>query len=195
MLKRFVAFALVALLGAGSVPAATWNVDVSHSSIDFSVSHLVIAKVRGGFDQFSGVIEFDGENWDKASTTWTVDVATINTRDADRDAHLRSADFFEVEKYPSMTFTSKKVIPGEGNSFKLVGDLTIKGVTREVTFDGEFRGVIADPWGNTRAGFSAETTIDRKDFNITWNKVLDAGGLTVGNKVDIKIDVEAIKQQ
>jgi polyisoprenoid-binding protein YceI len=194
MLKRLVAFTLVALLGAGSVPAATWNVDVSHSSIDFSVSHLVIAKVRGGFDQLSGVIEFDGENWDKASTTWTVDVATINTRDTDRDAHLRSADFFEVEKYPSMTFTSKKVIRGEGSNFKLVGDLTIKDVTREVTFDGEFRGVITDPWGNTRAGFSAEATIDRKDYNITWNKVLDTGGLTVGNKVDIKIEVEAIKQ-
>lgn len=193
MLKRTVVLALVVLFAAASVPADTWNVDKSHSSVDFTVSHMVISKVRGGFDDFEGVIKFDGENWDKASTTWTIQVASIDTEDEKRDEHLRSGDFFEVEKFPTMTFESKEVVNTEGGDFRLTGDLTIKGVTKEVTFDGEFRGVVNDPWGNTRAGFSAVTSIDRKDFGITWNKTLDQGGLAVGNEVDIRIEVEAIK--
>ena len=193
MLKRIIAFTLVGMLGAASVPAATWNVDRSHSSIDFTVSHLVISKVRGGFGDFEGTIAFDGKNWEEASTTWTVQVASIDTKDADRDDHLRNPDFFDVEQFPKMTFVSKKVVNTDGGKFELIGDLTIKDMTKEVTFEGEFRGVIDDPWGKTRAGFFAETTIDRKDFNITWNKTLDAGGLAVGNDVDIRIEVEAVK--
>ena len=183
----------VALVLSGQ--AATWNVDKAHSSIGFKVSHMVISKVNGNFKQFDGTIEapmMDEKKLDleNSAVSMTVDVASIDTDNEDRDKHLRSEDFFDVVQYPSMTFVSKEVIPQEGNKFKLVGDLTIKDVTKEVTFDGTFNGVVTDPWGNTKAGFSAETTINRQDFNVEWNKTLDAGGLVVGDDVEIMIEME-----
>jgi polyisoprenoid-binding protein YceI len=122
-----------------------------------------------------------------------IQVASIDTDDKKRDDHLRGADFFDVEKFPAMTFKSKKVIPGEDGKFQLLGDLTIKGITKEVTFDVEFNGAIKDPWGGTRAGFSAGTSINRQDFGISWNKALDTGGLMVGNTVNITMEVELVK--
>jgi polyisoprenoid-binding protein YceI len=192
MLKRLLAATVVLSLATG-VSAAEWKIDRSHSSVNFQVSHLVISKVNGNFQEFEGTITFDGENFREASTDWTVQTASISTDDEKRDNHLRSDDFFNAEKYPSLTFVSTEVIPGEGNQFKIVGDLTIRGITKQVTFDCVFRGTVQDPWGGTRAGFTANATIDRKDFDVKWNKVLDTGGLTVGDEVEITIEVEAIK--
>ena len=184
--------ALVLMLSV-SAGAAEWNIDAPHSSVGFSVRHLVVSKTTGHFSDFSGTVNFDGENVAGGTAEWTIQVASIDTDDKKRDDHLRGADFFDAEKFPTMTFKSSKVIPGEDGSFQLVGNLTIKDVTKEVTFDVEFNGVINDPWGGTRAGFSAGTKIDRQDFGMSWNKALDAGGVVVGNTVSIMIEVELVK--
>ncbi len=181
------------LILAATSNADNWSVDVAHSSIGFSVRHMVVAKTTGKFNDFEGTVQFDGKNIEKGSASIAAQVASIDTDDQKRDDHLRSADFFDVEKYPSMSFKSKKVVKGEGNEFQLVGDLTIKDVTKEVTFDCEFHGLVTDPMGNTRAGFSAETSIDRQDFNVKWNKTLDAGGLVVGNEVTVNLEIELVK--
>ena len=190
MYKRVAPTVLAIAVLASGVDAAEWTIDRAHSSINFSVRHLVISKTNGRFHDFDGKIVFDGENWDKAGAEMTVQVASVDTDNSDRDDHLRGADFFDVDKHPVMTFKSKKVAKGEGKAFTLVGDLTIKGVTREVTFDCEFHGV-AEFMGTKKAGFTAETTIDRKDFGMTWNRVLDAGGVAVGNEVKITLEIEA----
>ncbi len=195
MLKKIFALTLALAVTAAAVQAQTWSIDKAHSSLGFSVRHMVISKTTGQFSDFEGTLNFDGKNLAAGSVTVTAQMASIDTDDGKRDEHLRSADFFDVEKFPTMTFESKRVIPGEGNDFELTGDLTIKGVTKEVTFDGEFHGAMKDPWGNTRAGFSAETTINRQEFGITWNQTLDAGGLLVGNDVDINVEMEFVQQQ
>lgn len=193
MLKRIAFFALVFALATGAAKAATWQIDVVHSNIGFKVSHMVISKVSGKFDDFQGTVEFEKGQLADASAVVTVKMASIDTDDEKRDDHLRSADFFDVEKFPTMKFVSTKVIPGEGNKFQLVGELTIKDVTREVTFDAEFNGVATGFGGERRAGFSAETTINRQDFNVEWSKTLDAGGLVVGDDVDLEIDIELVE--
>lgn len=195
MFKKMFPVILSVVFAAMAVQAQTWSIDKPHSSLGLSVRHMVISKTTGKFSDFDGVLNFDGKNLAAGSVTVTAQMASVDTDDKKRDEHLRSADFFDVEKFPTMTFESKRVVPGEGNDFKLIGDLTIKGVTKEVTFDGEFNGVMEDPWGNTRAGFSAETTIDRQEFDITWNNTLDAGGLVVGDDVDIQVEMEFIQQQ
>lgn len=177
-------------MAAMNVSAAQWNIDKAHSSVSFTVKHLVISKVRGSFGDFSGVINFDGKDLAGSSVEMKVVVGSIDTDNKNRDDHLRGADFFNVEKYPEMTFKSTKVIKGEGDSFKLVGNLTIKDVTKEVTFDCEYNGS-AEFMGTQKAGFSAKTTIDRQDFGITWSKALDSGGLVVDNDVVINIEIEA----
>ena len=192
MLKKISILMLAFVFMALSASAQNWEVEKVHSSVGFSVKHLVISKVKGNFKDFSGTINFDGKNWDKASAEMTVMMGSVDTDDEKRDAHLKSADFFEAEKFPEMSFKSKKVIKGEGTAFKLVGDLTIRGVTKEVTFDCEFNGVV-DFMGTTKAGFSAKTKINRQDFGITWNKTLDAGGVVVGNEVEIYLELEANK--
>jgi len=190
MLKHMVAAIVVLGLLSGGAGAADWTIDKAHSSINFSVRHLVISKTNGRFHDFDGEISFDGENWDKANAEMTVKIASIDTDNKDRDDHLRSPDFFDAAKYPDMVFKSKKVVKGEGKRFQLIGDLTIKDVTREVTFDCEFHG-IAEFMGTKKAGFTAQAKIDRKDFGMTWNKVLDAGGVAVGNEVTITLEIEA----
>ena len=184
---------MLLLAFAGLAKAETWNIDLPHSSVGFSVRHMVVTKTHGKFNDFTGLINFDGKNPEKGSVELTVQIASIDTDNKKRDDHLRSADFFDVEKFPTMTFKSKKVIKGEGNKFKLIGDLTIKGITKEITFDCEFNGIVSDPMGNTRAGFSAHAKINRQDFKITWSKSLDAGGLVVGNQVTINLEIEVIK--
>jgi len=193
MIRKSIALVLfVAFLGT-FVQAEEWNIDKAHSSIGFSVRHLVVSKTRGDFDEFTGMMNFDGKNLEAGSVEFTIQTTSIDTDNEDRDKHLRSDDFFSVEKFPEMVFKSKKIVKGDGDSFKLIGDLTIRDVTKEVTFEVEFNGVVTDPWGGTRAGFSAESTIDRKDFNITWSKTLDGGGLVVGDDVKIIVEVEWIK--
>ena len=193
MFKYLFSFLALVLMLSVSAGAAEWNIDAPHSSVGFSVRHLVVSKTTGHFTAFSGTVSFDGQNVAGGSAEWTIQVASVDTDDQKRDDHLRGADFFDAEKFPAMTFKSTKVIPGEDGSFQLVGDLTIKGMIREVTFDCEFNGVISDPWGGTRAGFSAGAKIDRQDFGMTWNKALDTGGVVVGNTVNIMIEVELVK--
>ena len=195
MTRALVSVVTAVLLFATGISAAEWGIDKAHSSIGFSVRHMVVSKTRGEFKDFTGKVQFDKDNLAKGTAQFTIQAASINTDEPERDKHLKSSDFLDVEQFPTITFVSKKVIPGKGNDFSLVGDLTIKGITKEVTFDCEFSGIVDDPWGNTRAGFSAETTINRKDFNVKWSKKLDNGGLVVGNDVDISLEIELIKKK
>jgi polyisoprenoid-binding protein YceI len=169
-----------------------WELDASHSGIHFSVRHMVVAKVRGQFEKWEGSLELDTNDLAKSSVSVTIDAASIDTKDAKRDEHLRSADFLDTAKFPSLTFKSKRV-EAAGEKLKIAGDLTIHGVTREVILDAEFAGRAKDPWGGERAGFSATTRVDRKDFGLVWNVALEAGGILVGDHVDIGIEVEAKK--
>ena len=189
--KSAIAIALIML--ASSISAAQWEIDKPHSSVGFTVRHLVVSKVNGTFGDFKGSIEFEPGNFEKGRVEMTVQIASIDTNEPKRDAHLRSGDFFDAENFPTMTFVSKRVHDIEGDSFKMTGDLTIRGITKEITFDCEFNGLIADPWGNTRAGFSAASKLNRQDFDVKWNQTLDAGGVVVGDEVTINIELELTK--
>jgi polyisoprenoid-binding protein YceI len=171
-----------------------WEIDSSHSSIHFAVRHLMIAKVRGQFSKWTGTLEAPDGDLRKAGLTVTIDAASIDTGVADRDAHLRSADFFDVEKYPEATFTTVDTKREGSGRFELHGLLTIKGITQPVMLTVEEAGRAADPWGNTRAVFSAKGAISRKDFGLTWNQALETGGVMVGDHIEIEIDIEAVKQ-
>ncbi|HWR82753.1 MAG TPA: YceI family protein [Candidatus Deferrimicrobium sp.] len=193
-MRKRLAGALVVMMSLATVGRAEkWEIDKTHSAVGFNVRHMVVAKVPGYFRDFVGFINFDGQNLETGIVEFTVQMASIDTDNENRDEHLRSADFFDAAKFPSAVFKSRKVIKGEGSSFKLVGDLTMKDVTKEVVFECEFNGVVTDPWGNTRAGFSAQTKINRQDFNVTYSKKLDTGGLIVGDDVNIMLDIEAVK--
>ena len=172
----------------------TWNLDASHSSIHFSVRHLVIAKVRGQFTRWSGAFTVEDGDFSRAKVTATIDASSIETGVADRDKHLKSADFFDVASFPEIKFESTRIEAAGKEHWKLIGNLTIHGVTREVTLQVEHSGQAKDPWGNQRLGFAAKTSIERKEFGLTWNQVLDAGGVMIGERVDIEIDLEAVHQ-
>ena len=174
------------------IPAGTWVIDPSHSEVAFSVRHLMVSKVKGNFETFEGTITI-GENPLDSSVTAEVDLGSINTRDEARDGHLKSADFFEVESHPKLTFASTSVI-ADGDDYKVTGDLTIKGVTKQVVLDLEFNGVHPDPWGGTRSGFSAETEISRKEFGVDFEIPMDGGGVVVGDKIKVLLEVEAVLQ-
>ena len=176
------------------VPApGSWAFDPSHSHLEFTVRHMVVGKTRGRFAGFTGSIVV-GEETAESSVHLEADTATIDTRDEGRDAHLRSADFLDVENYPKLTFASTSVA-GEGTSWTVVGDLAIKDVTKSVGVEVVLEGVIdKDPWGNARVAFSGETEINREDFGLTWNVALDTGGVLVGKTVKISFEVEAVKQ-
>ena len=169
----------------------TWNVDASHSSIGFSVRHLMVSKVRGRFGAFSGSVTIT-PNPLESHLEASVDLGSVDTSDVARDEHLRGADFFDVENFPTMTLKSTKIVEKSGD-YELTGDLTIKGVTRSVTFELEFEGTGQDPWGATKAGFSAETEINRKEWGLEWNVALEAGGVLVGEKVKIQLDIQLVK--
>src|SRR5688572_20228745 len=169
-----------------SAPALTaWTIDAAHSQVGFAVKHLMIATVRGRFSSVSGTVEFPEGDYKDARADVTIDAASIDTREEKRDAHLRSADFFDVEKFPTLAFKSRRVQAISGDTFQLVGDLTIRDITREVVLDVEVEGFQKDPWGNRRAGFSASTKVNRKDFGLTWNQALETGGLLVGDEIKI----------
>jgi polyisoprenoid-binding protein YceI len=170
-----------------------WEIDSSHSGIHFSVRHLVIAKVRGQFSRWSGALVVPDGDFSRATLEATIDPSSIETGVADRDTHLKSADFFDVAQYPEITFTASRIEP-KGDDFRLHGALTIKGITREIALEVEPLGQVKDPWGNQRAAFSAKAAIDRKDFNLAWNQVLETGGLAVGERVNLEIEVEAVRQ-
>lgn len=171
-----------------------WEIDSSHSGIYFSVRHMVIAKVRGQFSRWSGTVSAQDGDLNVATVDVVIDASSIDTGVADRDAHLKTADFLDVSSHPDITFHSTTTDDLGDGQLRVAGNLTIRGVTRPVTLDVEFAGRGKDPWGNERAGFNAKARIDRKDFGLTWNQVLEAGGVLVGDRVDIEIEVEAVRQ-
>ncbi len=175
---------------ATQLPTGTWNIDPTHSRIGFSVRHLMIAKVRGSFKTFSGAVTVP-ENPLEASLRVTIDPSSIDTGDENRDAHVRTSDFLDVEKYPNAEYVSTAVRPS-GDDYVVEGDLTFRGVTRPVELELEFNGVVTDPWGNTRAGFTATTEVNRRDFGVDFSAALEAGGVMVGDKVSLSIDVEVV---
>ena len=171
---------------------AQWNIDPTHTSAEFSVRHMMITNVRGKFETVSGVINFDEANPAASSIDVTIDVNTVNTGVADRDNHLRSADFFDVEKFPTITFKSTNVQLNSDNSAKVTGDLTIRDVTRSVVIEGEYLGQHKTPFGTTITGFNGNTQINREDFGLTWNVALETGGVLVGKDIKIALEVEAV---
>lgn len=179
--------------GLEALTPGTWTVDPAHSSIGFIARHLMVTKVRGQFADFAGTITV-GDDLLVSSVEAVAEVASVTTGDAGRDAHLLSADFFDVEHHPQLTFRSTGITP-RGTDYVLHGELTIKGVTRPVDFDLSFDGVATDPWGNTKAGFTAETVVNRKDWGLVWNVALETGGVLVSEKVTLQLDIQAARVQ
>jgi polyisoprenoid-binding protein YceI len=171
----------------------TWKIDSAHTAVEFSVRHLMITTVKGRFSEVSGTVTSDDSDPARGDVDITINAASIDTREPQRDAHLRSADFFDVEKFPTLTFRSERIEAVKGDRFTLVGHLTIHGVSREVVLDVAAEGRVKDPWGGDRAGFSATTAIKRSDFGLMWNQLLEAGGVAVGDEIKIAIDAELVK--
>lgn len=191
-----IAFLVLILVGGWSIRAQAdsgrWNVDPEHSTVEFRVAHMVVSKTTGYFTDYQGYIDMDSEAGTVKTIEATIKTASVTTKHEKRDAHLRNADFFDVEKYPTMTYRMKHY-KKTADGYEAVGELTLRGVTKDVTLTGNFNGVAKDPWGNLRAGFNAEGKLNRKDFGMVWSKTLDGGGLVVGDEVLIKLDIECIK--
>lgn len=173
----------------------TWDIDPTHSGAEFKVKHLMIATVKGALPVTSGTIVQDLDDPTRTTIEAVLDATGIDTRTADRDAHLRSADFLDVENHPTIKFVSTAVEQVDGETFRVTGDLTIRGVTKPVTLDVEFEGRAVDPWGNTRAVASATTTIDRREWGLTWNQALETGGILVGDNVKVALNVQGVRRQ
>jgi polyisoprenoid-binding protein YceI len=192
-MRRCVIFtlAVTTLLWPAFGRATTWEIDPAHTSAHFAIRHLMISTVRGDFGKVAGVVNLDENDLTKSSVEATIDAASINTRVADRDKQLRGPDFLDVEKYPTITFKSKKVEQAGDSQFKVTGDLTLHGVTKEVVLDVEGTPTpVQDPMGRTKMGGTATTKINRKDFGIQWNRALETGGVVVGDEVTVTIDIE-----
>jgi polyisoprenoid-binding protein YceI len=179
---------------AAGAETARWDIDPDHSAIEFRVAHMVVSKTSGRFTDYQGFVEMDADAKTLKSIEATIKAGSIDTNHDKRDAHLRNADFLDVEQFPTMTYKMSQY-QKQGDTYTIIGDLTLRGVTKQVTLSATFNGVTKDPWGNTRAGFSADGTLNRKDFGMVWNKVLDSGGLVVGDEVHIHLDIECIKAQ
>ena len=171
---------------------ARWSLDPEHSTIEFRVTHMVVSKTTGRFTDYIGVIDMDAEAGTVAAIAVTIKAGSVNTNHEKRDTHIRNADFLDVEHFPTMRFKMKSYKKTAEN-FTAIGDFTLRGVTREIILAGRYNGAAKDPWGNTRAGFSAEGKLNRKDFGMVWNKTLDSGGLVVGDEVQIRLEIECIK--
>jgi polyisoprenoid-binding protein YceI len=171
-----------------------WTLDLTHSTVGFTVRHMVVAKVRGHFSKFSIDLNYVPENPLASSVNAVIEAASIDTKVEQRDNHLRSPDFFDVANFPTLTFASTSVKKTSDEGFEIQGNLTIRGITKPVTLEVEGGGLAKDPWGNTRTGFSAKTSILRKDFGLTWNQALETGGVLVGEKVEIELDLEVVQQ-
>jgi polyisoprenoid-binding protein YceI len=180
--------------GVVRVPTGTWKVDPTHSSVAFEVKHMMIATVRGHFREFEGTIE-TAEDIADSRAYGTVNVASIDTGNADRDAHLRSPDFFDVERFPETRFESTRIEPLGGPNFRMTGNLTLRDVTREVEMDATVQGAGVDPWGNERVGVAVRGTVNRTDFGLRWQQMLESGGFLVGEEVGILIDISAVRSE
>jgi polyisoprenoid-binding protein YceI len=170
-----------------------WNIDSAHSGINFSIRHMVVSKVRGRFGKFAGNLDLDDADLTKSTLTVTIDASSVDTGVGQRDDHLRAPEFFGVEQFPELRFHSKRIERLGKDAYRVTGDLTIRDVTGEVALDVEYGGQGKDPWGNERVAFSAKAAIDRTDFGLKWNQVLEAGGVLVGEKVQIELDIQAVK--
>ncbi|MCU1685272.1 MAG: YceI-like protein [Amycolatopsis sp.] len=170
-----------------------YDIDPAHTRIGFVARHAMVTKVRGGFNEFTGSFDIDGDNPAASTAKLTIKTGSIDTRNADRDAHLRSGDFLQLDEFPEINFVSTGVNQTSDTAFDVTGDLTITGVTKSVTVEFDYEGTAKDPYGNTRIGFEGSATISRKDFGITWNAALDTGGVLVGDKVVLEFEVSAIK--
>jgi polyisoprenoid-binding protein YceI len=177
---------------AAHAEPARWNLDLDHSTIEFRVAHMIVSKTTGRFMDYAGFIDMDAEAGTVKAIEVTIKAGSVNTNHEKRDAHIRNVDFLDVEHYPAITFKMKSYKKAT-EGFIAVGDLTLHGVTKEVILAGQYNGSTKDPWGNTRAGFSAEGKLNRKDFGMIWNKTLDSGGLVVGDEIQIRLDIECIK--
>ena len=191
---RLLLATLLAVGPASSSQADSWKVDPAHTTVGFSVSHL-FTSVQGRFDRFEGTIAFDPANSEATVVRGSVEAASINTNNAKRDKHLRSDEFFDTEKYETLHFESTNATVTEGRNGKIAGNLTIHGITRAVVLDVKFLGRGKDPWGNERAGFRAELTINRHDYGLNWNELLETGGVLVGDDVEIRVDVEGLLEE
>lgn len=193
MLRGFVVGAGLFLAGASAVQAQTWTIDQAHSAAHFAVRHLMVSTVRGDMGKITGTVSVDPKQPAAGSIEASIDVGGIDTREPARDAHLKSAEFFDAANFPTMTFKSRKIVAAAGGGYKVTGDLTIRGVTKEVVLDVEpLRPAIKDPRGATRTGTSASTTINRQDFGVKWNRPLEGGGLVLSDEVAVTIDVELV---
>ncbi len=192
MKTRLAVLAAAALAASPVLAADTYKFDSAHTTVGFQVRHI-FTMVGGSFDAFEGEVQVDQANPAASSVSFTIQTASINTREAKRDEHLRSADFFDAAKYPTITFRSTAVKPAAGNLYQVQGELTMHGVTKTVTLPVQFLGAGKDPWGNEKMGFELTTTLDRKDYGIVWNKTLDQGNVLVGDEVKVQISVEANK--
>jgi polyisoprenoid-binding protein YceI len=171
---------------------SNWKIDAAHSGINFSIRHL-ISKVRGRFAKYSGAVDFDDDDLTRSVVQATIDASSIDTGVQQRDAHLRSADFFDVERFSELRFRSRRIEKIEDARYRVIGELTMRDVTREVSLDVEYGGRAKDPWGNERIGFVAKAVLSRKDFGLEWNQMLEAGGVLVGDRVDVELELQAVR--
>lgn len=192
-MSKYAVLALALGLAAPVVNAETYEIDASHSSIGFSVRHMIVSTVRGSFGEFTGSFDYDAAKPADTKASAVIKTASIDTRNAKRDDHLRNEDFFDAPKFPDITFETTRV-EADGGTLTLFGNLTMKGVTKEIALPVTFHGPITDPWGNVRAGFEGSTTINRQDWGISWSKNLDGGGLVVSDEVKLEISIEGIKK-
>lgn len=193
-MRKIAVLLTLLLFCASSLQAGTlYRIDPAHSQINFIVPYLMFFKVRGHFNDFSGDVQVDVPGRTLTSATASISVASIDTREEDRDKHLRSADFFHVEEHPTIDFVTRQV-QDSGSNIEVVGDLTIRGVTREITLKGSFVGVTTDPWGNERVGFAATGAVDRRDFGVVWNRAVEGGGVLVGDQVTIELEISAVRE-
>jgi polyisoprenoid-binding protein YceI len=189
----FTVFSIIFFLLSGVyTQGITWEIDKAHTSINFSISHMVISDVTGKFNQFEGDLITSSDDFSDSQVNIVIKTASINTDNEQRDGHLRSADFFDAEKYPEITFKSRSFKKTGEKSYRISGELTMHGKVKEVVFDAKLKGVLKDPWGNTRAGFKATTTIDRYDFDIVYNSTLETGGLLIGKTVAVEVNIEIL---
>ena len=194
-MKKFKTTTLALLVALGAFAQnKTWTTDHSHSSVNFSVDHMVISQVPGQFKDFTGTVTTTGTDFNNAQVEFTIQAASIFTDDDKRDEHLKSADFFDAAKFPQITFKSTSFKKVDDKNYTLTGNLTMHGVTKTVTFKVKYNGTVKDPWGKTRAGFKLSSQLNRKDFGLTWNKALETGGLVVGEEVELTGNIEVVQQ-
>jgi len=189
----FLATTLILAVVGSAAAADSYGIDAAHSDVSFKIRHLV-SSVTGRFGSFAGSLNVDFQDLDSSLVKFTIDAASIDTANEDRDKHLRSADFFDVESHPEITFTSSKITRLRDSSFAVAGTLTMHGVSKIITLAVKYLGEVKDPWGNTKAGYELTTTLNRKDYGISWNKALDAGGFILGDDVEVSINLEAAKK-